>query len=178
MTSASSVFNHEFFRVKKKGVSPLIATVLLIAFTIAVAGIISVWLTQFTKQQTNLVTTQGNTQVQCGTAGISLRNVQYCSNYISGQIINSGSIGIGNVTITLLYYNASRESWYLQDLVTSLTKSSTCCGNLSMSPGSIYSFNFSIGGTNYDIVRVTTNCTTTRVSDEATVENGRIALAC
>ena len=176
------MFDNKFFELKKKGVSPLIATVLLIAFTIAVAGIISVWLTQFTKQQTSLVTTQGNTQINCGTAGVQLRNIMYCSNYMSGQIINSGSIGIGNITLNLIYYNASRETWYLLNLGNSLSKTATCCGNLSMNPTEIYSFNFSIGsgaGSNaYRILRATTNCTTVSVSDEATVENGKIGLAC
>ena len=40
-----------------KGISPMIATVLLLAFTIAVGGIISVWLTGMTRTQTAGVTT-------------------------------------------------------------------------------------------------------------------------
>ena len=162
----------------RKGVSPLIATVLLIAFTIAVAGIISVWLTQFTTTTTNTVSTQGNVQILCGTGGIQLSSVSYCSNFVSGQVVNTGNIGLGNISMTILYTNASRELVYISNNGGTLSKSSACCGNLSLLPAEKYSFNFSIGGTNYDTLRVTTNCTTVRVSDEVVNSQGGIARIC
>ena len=161
-----------------KGVSPLIATVLLIAFTIAVAGIISVWLTQFTTTTTTTVSNQGNAQILCGTGGIQLLSVSYCSNYISGQIVNTGNIGLGNITITLLYTNASREVMYVLNNNGILSRSPTCCGNLSMLPTDKYSFNLSIGGSNYDTLRVTTNCTSVKVSDEVVNSLGGILRTC
>jgi len=49
-----------------KGISPLIAAVLLIAFTVAVGGIIAVWVTSFTKTTTTNVgvSTRGATACQ------------------------------------------------------------------------------------------------------------------
>lgn len=38
--------------MNSKAVSPMIATILLVAFTVAVGGIISIWLTGFTRTQT------------------------------------------------------------------------------------------------------------------------------
>jgi len=43
--------------MKMKGISPMVATVLLLAFTVAVGGIISVWMTGLTRTQTAGVTT-------------------------------------------------------------------------------------------------------------------------
>ena len=40
-----------YFGRKRKAVSPLIAAVLLIAFTMAIAALLTAWVTQFTKQQ-------------------------------------------------------------------------------------------------------------------------------
>ncbi|MCK5234678.1 MAG: type IV pilin [Candidatus Aenigmarchaeota archaeon] len=40
-----------YFQKKRKAVSPLIAAVLLIAFTMAIAALLTAWVTQFTKQQ-------------------------------------------------------------------------------------------------------------------------------
>ena len=48
-----------------KGISPLIGTVLLVAFTIAVAGIISAWIIPYTKRQTALVGEEAETQTYC-----------------------------------------------------------------------------------------------------------------
>src|SRR3990172_5452125 len=149
-----------------KGVSPLIATVLLIAFTIAVGGIISVWLTQFTMTTTETVGKESENQITCGTGGVQLTNIELCSNYLSGEISNSGSIGLGNITLTILYLNSSREVMYLQNNGGTLAKLASCCGNLTMLPADKYGFNVSIGGSNYDILRATTNCTTIRVSYE------------
>ena len=48
-----------------KGISAMIATVLLIAFTIAIGGIVSIWLTGLTNTQTQQVTNQSSAQVKC-----------------------------------------------------------------------------------------------------------------
>jgi flagellin-like protein len=48
-----------------KGISAMIATVLLIAFTIAIGGIVSVWLTGLTTTQTQQVSNQSSAQAKC-----------------------------------------------------------------------------------------------------------------
>jgi len=169
--------------VRIKGVSPLIATVLLIAFTIAVAGIISVWLTQFTTTTTQTVSGQGTTQILCGTGGIALSNVQYCNAtgapvYVTGYISNTGSIGLGNITMTILYADASRETAYLNNNGGTLVRNSTCCGNFTFLPTDKYLFNFTFSKANIDTIRVTTNCTTLKVTDEAVYAQDEITKSC
>ena len=159
-----------------KGVSPLIATVLLIAFTIAVGGIISVWLTSFTTTTTQTVGKQSEAQIICGTGGIQLSNVGFCSPNITGYVSNTGSISLGNITFTVLYTNTSREMFYTQYNGGSISKLSSCCGNLTMLPGEKYWFNFSIGGSNYEIIRVVTNCTT--ITDEVEKSKSEITNTC
>jgi len=163
-----------------KGVSALIATVLLIAFTIAVGGIISVWLTQFTQTQTDIVGKESESQILCGTGQVQFSNVKFCStnNYLSGEIANTGSIGLGNITFTILYTNASREVRYFENRGGTLFNLTSCCGNFTMIPTDKFAFNISIGGSNYDILRITTNCTTTRVSDEVSASKNEIIQAC
>jgi len=158
-----------------KGVSPLIATVLLIAFTIAVGGIISVWLTSFTTTTTQTVGKQSETQILCGTGGIQLSNVGYCSSYITGYITNTGSISLGSITFTVLYSNASREMFYANYSGGAVSRVSSN-GSLMMLPGEKYWFNFSIGGSNYQILRVVTNCTT--ITDEVDNSNNEITKIC
>jgi len=69
-----------------KGISPMIATVLLLAFTIAVGGIISVWLTGMTRTQTAGVTTAA----QCASTRLDVTAKTYSS---GGLIITYTNLG-------------------------------------------------------------------------------------
>jgi len=44
--------------MKRKGISPLIASVLLIAFTLAIAGIMATWATSYVRGQTSQISSQ------------------------------------------------------------------------------------------------------------------------
>lgn len=58
-----------------KGVSPLIAAVLLIAFTVAVGGIISTWITTLTTTTTGVTQAAGEKQIKCATAVLDIVEV-------------------------------------------------------------------------------------------------------
>jgi len=126
-----------------KGVSPLIATILLIAFTLSVAGIVSIWLTGFARTSTETVGKESSTQLICSYGGIALSNLKFSNNRLSGSIENTRTIILGNITIQVLYTNASSPQ--TEKLYVSLT------------PREKYSFNISISY-NYDKIRVITNC--------------------
>ena len=53
-----------YLKKKRKAVSPLIAAVLLIAFTMAIAALLTAWVTQFTKQQQD-ESEQFQEKIQC-----------------------------------------------------------------------------------------------------------------
>lgn len=149
-----------------KGISPLIATVLLIAFTVAVAGIISVWLTGFASTTTKTVGGQANIEIICTGGQISLKNLKCVNGYLSGDISNAGTIALGNITLQILYTNGTQHpKLYLSLVGNSVNASTTCCGNLTISPAEKYRFNTSISS-GYDKIRVLTNCTA-KVTDEA-----------
>ena len=58
-----------------KGISPLIAGVLMIAFTLAVAAIISGWLTSVTRTTTEEASENIETQASCSNAALTLEKV-------------------------------------------------------------------------------------------------------
>lgn len=130
-----------------KGVSPLIATILLIAFTIGVAGIISAWLTTFTITSTELVGGQLINQLVCSYGGISLSNLAFSSDRLTGEVENTRTIALGNITLQVSYTNSSSQTnkFYLD-----------------LSPREKYFFNVS-ASSNYDKIWVITNCSS--VSD-------------
>ena len=67
-----------------KGISPMLATILLVAFTVAVGGIISVWFSSFTRTTTTNVESSSTNQTKCAatyidvlsftTSGITITN--------------------------------------------------------------------------------------------------------
>lgn len=154
-------------KIRIKGISPLIATVLLIAFTVGVAGIVSVWLTGFTKTSTESVEEQSTTQLTCVYGGVSLRNLKYANTNISGNIENTGQISLGKITIQVMYTN--RSDVLEQKLCLFGTNVYNCtAANLTLSPREMKSFNVTSGTGavgNIDKVRVFTNCSS--VYDEA-----------
>jgi len=76
-----------------KGISAIIASVLLIAFTVAVGGILSVWSTTLTTTQTQTVGNQTGGQIVCSPALI-----------VDEVEVTSGGGGV-NVT----YHNAGNQ---------------------------------------------------------------------
>lgn len=79
-----------------KGISAIIATVLLVAFVVAIAGIVSVWSTTLTNTQTKTITNQSKGQAVCNPS-IIIDQV---------YVPSSGSSNFINVT----YHNAGTQS--------------------------------------------------------------------
>lgn len=127
-----------------KGISPFIASVLLIAFVVAVGGVYSGWFQSFINTITGTVKERETVRVECIYGGIALDDVKYntTSNSTSGTIENTDIIPLGNIDLEIFYDNATREE---KDL------------NMELEPGEKDTFNVSVDR-NYDKIRVYTNC--------------------
>ena len=98
--------------MERKGISPLIAAVLLIAFTMAVAAILTAWVTTFTEETAEQVGDEGEAQVSCSFAGLSIYDASATNeSYEDGisssvSVANTGTMdftGEGNeVTLTIV----------------------------------------------------------------------------
>jgi len=81
-----------------KGISPLIASILLIAFTLAVAVIIGSWLTSISSQQSSSVGASANQTVTCSKGVIAIVSIPNNNTVI---IQNQGQIDLsGNFTLS------------------------------------------------------------------------------
>lgn len=58
-----------------KGLSPVVATVLLIAFAVAIAGLVAIWLTGFTTSTTEFTSEQGDKLTACAGARLKVDTV-------------------------------------------------------------------------------------------------------
>jgi flagellin-like protein len=86
--------------MKKKGISPLIAAVLLIAFTMAVASLFAQWAPQLIQNAQGDTSNRTETIQQCSGVTLSFQE----ANTQNATIVQStGSEPAGNVTVTWFY---------------------------------------------------------------------------
>ena len=92
-----------------KAISPMIAVILLIAFTVAIGGILSVWLTSVTQTQTSTTGSYAEKVSKCAGVSLSIKNITpITNNQITFRVSHeSGAIPLKNVKIVVVYINGS-----------------------------------------------------------------------
>ncbi len=149
-----------------KGISPLVATVLLIAFTVGIGGIISIWISGFTQTSSKIVSKEGENQLICSNGAIDVSNLKYFSSNMSGIIKNNGRIVLGNITLQVIGNNNSQATIVLNE-----SSGGSSGSYLYLKPSQIFSFNQTLTGvgSNYDRIWIYTNCS--GVTDSATASD-------
>jgi len=91
----------------KKGISPLIATILLIAFVIAVGGILSGWLISFSKERTEEARTKGEMDIKCSYSALRITDADWNSSETKLSLIveNRGSEELSDFRMVVIYDN-------------------------------------------------------------------------
>lgn len=100
-----------------KGVSPLIATVLLIAFVIAAAGILSQFVLPFTRERATEITTKGSEDIKCSFANIFVKEAKWNST---------------ETKLSLTIENVGRET--LEDFKASIVRTNNSVTNVFLAP--------------------------------------------
>jgi len=96
-----------------KGISPMLASIILIAFVISVASIIGPWLVDFIGESTEDATERGEKDIECTYAGLHVRGVteeQNENTTLSAEVENVGDIDLSDFWVELTYEDASIES--------------------------------------------------------------------
>jgi flagellin-like protein len=128
-----------------KGLSPLIAVVLLIAITVSIVAIMSTWVTTLTKSETGTITNKTGSSTACIDSNLAITNV-----YMDAA---------GNVSRIVV-----RNSGHADDTIASaslMNKDGAEAPNLSSFPisfpqGSIKTIMFNV--TNFNLTNETTVC--------------------
>ncbi|MCD6477490.1 MAG: hypothetical protein J7K87_00620 [Candidatus Aenigmarchaeota archaeon] len=91
----------------KKGISPLIAAIILIAFVIAVAGIAGTFFTSFTQKQKVTVETKGGALIDCSVTRMEIDpdTISTTDTSVSFVVTNMGEEDISNLRVTV--YNGT-----------------------------------------------------------------------
>ena len=106
--------------LKLKAISPMIAVILLIAFTVAIGGILSVWLTGLQQQQTTTTGEYAEKVSKCAGVSLAIENISDTLFQVSYE---SGTYKLENVTVTVVFKNG--------------TASQINCTPSTLSPGGI-----------------------------------------
>lgn len=86
----------------RKGISPLIATVLLIAATMSIAGILAYWASNFVG---TALPPANSSQTTCQFAGFQFSSCAYANNTISFVLYNFRTISLNGLTATVFDMN-------------------------------------------------------------------------
>ena len=92
-----------------KGISPLIATVLLIAFTMAIAGIMATWATSFV--QAKITETENQSQAVCPGANLRASEAILDNTTKRGTVIveNLGTVALTNFKGYVFYEDPTKN---------------------------------------------------------------------
>jgi flagellin-like protein len=89
---------------KRKGISPLVAVIMLIAFTMIIAGILAGWATRFATEQRSMLE-------KCVRANIVIKRATYDSTTqeITLMLYNAGTVPLTDFTGLVSYKNETGE---------------------------------------------------------------------
>lgn len=135
-----------------KGISPLIAAVLLIAFTVAIATLIMGWFSTLTRTTTTTVSNKTTEAVACSNALISIEDVYVRLNSTESDVrVIVKNSGFSTIGITSLQaYNTTGHNF------------STGFGTGTLARGAVVAYNISLASiptcATFSRVIVTSNC--------------------
>lgn len=94
-------------KLSKKGISPLIATILLIAFAVGVAGIFIIWIGPFSEKQMEETSDVAEKQMKCTRSMIEIREVRYGTSSNVTIQYSHGTENLYNFTFVFIDSNAN-----------------------------------------------------------------------
>ncbi|MBN2330756.1 MAG: type IV pilin [Candidatus Aenigmarchaeota archaeon] len=98
---------------KSKGISPLVAVIMLIAFTMIVAGILAGWATRFATEQRSILE-------KCVRANIVIKRATYAAGNLSVMLYNAGTVPLTNFQVQVTYNSKGPpmpSTWTIYDSI-------------------------------------------------------------
>ncbi|MFP4116421.1 MAG: archaellin/type IV pilin N-terminal domain-containing protein [Candidatus Aenigmatarchaeota archaeon] len=85
------------FSGDSKGISPLIAAVLLIAFTMTIAAILATWAQSFGEERLGEATERGEEAVECPRLSMDIQSASWTNDHIEATVYNSMTENASNI---------------------------------------------------------------------------------
>lgn len=93
--------------MNRKGISPLIAAVLLIAFTMTIAGLMAAWAQNYVSGETQQLTEESDKLQECGKVNFMIDDITKTDTSLTIVVYNSGGIEIEDFDAILSYSNST-----------------------------------------------------------------------
>ncbi len=142
----------KFIKMAMKGISPMIATVLLLAFTVAVGGVLSIWISGLTTSQTATVENRSSGVMKCS----------------PGLIIEKVDVPAGTGLVNITYWNGGQFS--ISGIVVeviNMSLSTAAADSATLVAGQMGSHRFNLlSGAPATRIRVKGNCQGGPVADD------------
>jgi flagellin-like protein len=121
-----------------RGISPLVATVLLIAVTMTIAGMLAYWASSFVKTQTTQFENQ-TLATECRFADFRFYSCNYnsTSQQINFVLENFRSVTLRDLIAYIVYQNGSVSNYSLNEALPGGTMKGFSIGNISSDYSSI-----------------------------------------
>jgi flagellin-like protein len=97
-----------FSEKNTKGISPLIAAVLLIAFTMTVAAILATWAQTFGQERLETAEQRGEAVIRCSALSMRVDSATYSGNSVQAVVWNTGDENMTNIEFVI--YNSTSPS--------------------------------------------------------------------
>lgn len=150
----------------------MLAVILLIAFTVAIGGLLSVWITSMTKTQTGVAGAGAEKLIACSKSVLDIGTVYYNKTDPKGSTL-------GDINVSVTYYAGSEDlynfTFYITDSAGNIGKTAsdwvspfnkTSAATYPMKPGESYTFVLKLDRDltgSITKVRVTAKCQDTEV---------------
>jgi flagellin-like protein len=95
--------------IKAKGISPLVAAVLLIAVTMTIAGLLAYWAASFVKAS---LPETNETETQCRFADFSIYSCSYSNRTVNLILENTQNVDLENIKAYLIFSNSTVSDAY------------------------------------------------------------------
>ena len=82
----------------KRGISPLIATVLIIGFTVALAAVVMTWGSGFVRETTESTSEQATSAIECARLNLEVNIKPDCSDVF---VVNNGATDLTDIKIRI-----------------------------------------------------------------------------
>jgi flagellin-like protein len=113
-----------------KGISPLIATILLIAFTVSIGGVLSLWLTSLTKTQIGTTESQASAVIKCSSADLKILSASSINNRV---IVTHYGYGLKFYPLTIQFSDGTVNTTFAP--ANSITAGNTSTINVTFPAG-------------------------------------------
>ncbi|MEM5811624.1 MAG: hypothetical protein QW641_02090 [Candidatus Aenigmatarchaeota archaeon] len=140
-----------------KCISPLIATLLLISFTVAVSVIIFNWGIPFFRKMASDVGNKTSTELECKNGAVVLENLRFCNDWLYMEIRNRGNIDLTGLALAIFYTNNSQFQYPLCFAGNKVVVCSNDEYNLTLRVNVVYVFNIT-ANSNIDFLYLKTSC--------------------